>query len=97
VATTYEVRLTLADEGSATRPLADVLTRTLADTSVGQVTPDYSSAVDGGRLRVRVLVDAADASEAKTIASDALVKAVTDAGLSESAVTVADAEVRTSS
>ena len=96
MATTYDVRMTIEVHDGPTRPLAEVLGQALAESSASPVVTEDSSAVDDDHLRVRMFVDAADSSIAELAARDALVKAVRDAGLSESSVRIGDPEVRTS-
>ena len=95
MATAYEVYLTVTPEASATA-LADVLRRTLRSQHFTRSPTIDETPEDDAALVVSLWLDAGDASEARLAATDAVRRALRDAGLSEGAATIRDSAVRSS-
>ena len=96
MATTYEVFLTVAPEGSATA-LRDVLLRTLSAKGFPRSPTVEQLPEDDPALVVTMWMEAADASEARLAADQAVRDALRDAGLREDAASIRDSAVRSSS
>lgn len=93
MATSYEVRLTVAPESSA-RSLKDVLGQAMSDSGSFVRAPRIDQLPeDDPALMVTLWVDSADSSTAEQDARQALDDAVKAAGLDRDAATVRDVEV----
>lgn len=95
VGTTYEVFLTVAPETSATA-LRDVLRQTLSAKGSSRSPTVEQLPEDDPALIVTMWMDAADSSEARLAAGEALREALRDAGLDEDAASIRDSAVRSS-